>query len=314
MRNTDDVIEIDLQELFGLLLHWLWLIVACGVIAGMAGFCVSSFFITPQYESTTKVYILSKQDSGNITYSDMQLGTQLTKDYAQLIKSRDVLEQVIETFELAEEYDNFSERIEVENLTDTRIIAITVRDESPEMAQQIANEIRSVAALHIKNVMDIEAVNVAEEANLPKDPASPSILKWTAIGGLIGIFLCAVVIVVRFLMDDTIKTGDDVEKYLGLSTLAMIPVIEEPDKKKSAHRRHLVPEKDVEIIDMDKDGTHQKSEDEEQVMEQTELKSDAKPEHNPEKKTEAKPESNSEVKSETKQENTANGKHQGRNK
>lgn len=224
--NTDDVIEIDLQELFMLLLHWMWLIVICGLLTGAAGFLISKFVITPQYESTTKVYILNKQNESTLTYSDVQLGTQLTKDYAQLIKGRYVLEQVAETCALTEGYAAFSERVDVETIADTRIIAITVRDEDPVMAQYIANEIRKVASEHIKNVMDIQAVNVAEEANLPTAPASPNVIKWTAIGLLLGIFLCSMIIVIRFLVDDTIKTGDDVEKYLGLSTLAMIPIID----------------------------------------------------------------------------------------
>lgn len=230
-NNTEDVIEIDLQGLFMLLLHWLWLIVLCGVAAGAVGFAISKFVITPQYESTTKVYILNKQNENTVTYSDVQMGTQLTKDYAQLIKSRYVLEQVAETCALTEEYSSFFDRIQVEAITDTRIIAITVRDEDPAMAQFIANEIRTVASEHIKNVMDIEAVNVAEEANLPEEPASPSVLKWTVLGLLLGVFLCATVLVIRFMMDDTIKTSEDIEKYLGLSTLAMIPIIEQGEGK-----------------------------------------------------------------------------------
>lgn len=238
MQNVqnEDVVEIDLQELFSLLLHWLWLICLCGIVTAALGFIVSFFMITPQYESTIKVYILNKQDSSTLTYSDVQLGTQLTKDYAPLIKSRTVLEEVIETCGLEAGYDEFAEKVDVENITDTRIIAITVTDESPEMAQLLANEICVVASEHIKNVMDIQAVNVADAANLPERPSSPSVPKWTLIGLLLGVFLCSVVIVVRFLLDDTVKTSDDVEKYLELSTLAMIPVIEASEGRRTRRR------------------------------------------------------------------------------
>lgn len=234
--NTEDVIEIDLREIIGLLVHWLWLIVLCGMLTGMVGFMVSNFVITPKYESTTKVYILNKQDSSSITYSDVQLGTQLTKDYAQLIKGRYVLEQVISTCGLTEGYGSFSDRVSVQTITDTRIIAITVEDEDPVMAQFIANEIRKVASAHIKNVMDIQAVNVAEEANLPTAPSSPSVTKWTGIGLLAGMFLCAMILIIRFVMDDTIKSSEDIERYLGLSTLAMIPVTETEDRRKKSRR------------------------------------------------------------------------------
>ena len=238
--NSEDVIEIDLREIIGLLVHWLWLILLCGILTGMVGFMVSNFVITPKYESTTKVYILNKQDSNNLTYSDVQLGTQLTKDYAQLIKGRYVLEQVIETCGLTEGYGAFSDRVSVQTITDTRIIAITVEDEDPVMAQFIANEIRKVASAHIKNVMDIQAVNVAEEANLPTAPSSPSVTKWTGIGLLAGMFLCAMILIIRFVMDDTIKSSEDIERYLGLSTLAMIPITETEDRRKKSRRNRVV--------------------------------------------------------------------------
>ena len=253
MNNTEDVIEIDLQELLGLILNRLWLIILCGIVAGAAGFCVSNYLLVPQYQSTTKVYILNKNDNSTLTYSDMQLGTQLTKDYAQLIKSRDVLEQVIETCGLTENYDSFSQRVTVENISDTRIIAITVEDMEPSMAQFIANEVRRVAADHIKNVMDIQAVNVAEEANLPESPSSPNIIKWTALGLMLGVFLSAMIVIVRFLMDDTVKSSEDVERYLGLSTLAMIPIMED----ESLHRGKRKKKRKQYEVDLEADSQNE---------------------------------------------------------
>lgn len=88
--------------------------------------------------------------------------------------------------------------------------------------------------------MDIEAVNVVETANLPMEKAGPGILKWTLIGGLIGAFMVMAVVLVFYFLDDTIKTSDDVEKYLGLSTLALIPLDSrtqgKADKKKAGKK------------------------------------------------------------------------------
>lgn len=228
MAKNEDVVEIDLQELAGLLLHWLWLILGCGIATGVAGLLISLLLITPMYESTTSVYILDRDGgSGGVTYTDIQMGSVLTKDYAQLIKDRTVLEEVLGEFGLDEGYESLARRVKVEALTDTRIITVTVSDESPEVARALADEIRKVAAEHIKDVTAIEAVNVVEGANLPERPASPSVPKWAGIGALLGAFLCAAALVIRFLSDDTVKTGEDVERYLGLSTLALIPVIGE---------------------------------------------------------------------------------------
>ena len=215
-ENTDEI-EIDLGEIFGLLLHRLWLILLCGIACGIIGFIVSSFIVTPKYDSTTKIYILNRQNNNNLTLSD-------TKDYTELVKSRYVLETVIKQCGLNESYGTLLSRVTVANTTDTRIISITVRDESPQAAQTIANAIRTVSASHIKSVMDIEAVNVVDEANLPLSPAAPSITKYTVLAAAIGIVLSAIIIVICYLLDDTIKSSEDIEKYLGLSTLALIPL------------------------------------------------------------------------------------------
>lgn len=230
--NQEDVIEIDLQDLFGLLLHHIWIILLSTIIAGGIGFVLSFFVITPKYESTTSIYISNKQENNLMTYSDAQLATQLTKDYEELIVGRFVLEQVIEQFDLEDEYEDFKENVTVANTTDTRIINITVKDTNPERARRLADSIRDIASKHIKSVTDVEAVNVADEANLPVEPSEPSVPKWTLIGALLGMVLCAGILILRYLLDDTIKSSDDIEKYLGLSTLALIPNAENETKKK----------------------------------------------------------------------------------
>ena len=137
------------------------------------------------------------------------------------------------------EYEDLMHKVSVNTPVDTRIVSITVEHTNPELAMRIANCIREVAGEHIQIVMDIEAVNVVEKANMPMEKSGPSVVKWTMIGGVAGAFLACAVILVIFLLDDTIKCSEDVEKYLGLSTLAMIPVISEDDtaKKRKSKRK-----------------------------------------------------------------------------
>ena len=229
--ENNDVVEIDLMEILGLMLHRLWLIALCAAAVGAAAFAVSRYILTEEFQSTTRIYVLNRQNDDTLTYSDVQLGTQLTKDFREIIKSRYVLEQVIEKCGLRESSGSLASRISVDTQSDTRIIAITVTDTNPAMAQYIANELRETAAERIKIVMDIQAVNVVDEATLPAVPSAPRVGRWTVIGFLLGAFLCMTVILVHFLLDDTIKTSDDIEKYLGLSTLGMIPVRETEDTK-----------------------------------------------------------------------------------
>lgn len=255
VNNQADEIEIDLREVFLLLISKCWLIILVGIVTAAIGFGISVFLIPPTYESTTKIYILNKQQENTVTYSDVQLGTQLTKDYAELIKSRLVLEKVIQELQLdtiyeGMDYEALLNKVKVTTPTDTRILAITITDLEPVLAMEIANSIREEAAIHIKNVMDIEAVNVVETANLPIEKAGPSVLKWTAIGGILGAFLVTAIILIFFFIDDTIKTGDDVEKYLDLSTLALIPLDSQSGQQKGGKKQKSGNRKKIKTIEI----------------------------------------------------------------
>lgn len=245
--ENNDVVEIDLMEIFVLMLHRLWLIILCATAVGAAAFGISKYLLTEEYQSTTRIYVLNRQNDETLTYSDVQLGTQLTRDFPQIIKSRYVLEQVIEVCGLQDTSASLASRVSVDTQSDTRIVSITVTDPDPAMAQYIANELREAAAQRIVSVMDIQAVNVVDDADLPTAPSAPNVIRWTAIGFMLGAFLCMVVVLIQFLMDDTIKTSDDIEKYLGLSTLGMIPIRESAEEKShgktanssgNSHREH----------------------------------------------------------------------------
>ena len=222
--NTD--IEIDVLELFHVLLNKFWIILLAGIIAGLAFIGGTILFITPQYESTTK-----------ITQQDMQTSLSLTKDYAELIKSRTVTEGVIAQLNLDLTHEELLKKMAVDSATDTRILSITVTDADPYEACKIANAIRDVAANHIKNVMDIDAVNVVETANIPDQQSSPSISKNGIIGVLLGVLLSVAIILIAYISNDTVKTQEDVEKYLGLSVLGTIPLTETDRKKKKKKQK-----------------------------------------------------------------------------
>lgn len=239
MGQNNEVMEIDLLEILMYYLRRWYLFLIVGTVTLVAGVAICLFVITPQYKSTTKIIILNQNNNGSLTYSDMQLASQLTKDYEELIGSRDVLEQVIRECGLSDSYSSLKGRTSIKNVSDTRIIAITVEDPSPSNAQMIANSIRETAAEHIRAVTDVEAVNIVEVANFPTDQSSPSLKKWAVISLGAGILIVLVILTIRFLADDTIKSSEGVEKYLGISTLALIPKMEaDTGKKKSRRKKH----------------------------------------------------------------------------
>lgn len=236
LQNNDEI-EIDVLELFHVLLDKIWVIILAGVVAALAVVAATILFITPQYQSTTKMYVLSKQDSNTLTSQDMQTSLSLTKDYAELIKSRTVTEGVITQLNLDMTHEQLLSKMTVDSATDTRILSISVRDADPYVACEIANAIRDVAANHIKNVMDIDAVNVVETANIPENKISPSIKKNGMVGGIAGVAIAIAIILITYLSNDTIKTQEDVERYLGLSTLGTIPM-SEADRKNKNKKKH----------------------------------------------------------------------------
>lgn len=236
MQNNDEI-EIDVLELFHVLLDKIWVIILAGAVAALAVVAATILFITPQYQSTTKMYVLSKQDSNTLTSQDMQTSLSLTKDYAELIKSRTVTEGVITQLNLDMTHEQLLSKMTVDSATDTRILSISVRDADPYVACEIANAIRDVAANHIKNVMDIDAVNVVETANIPENKISPSIKKNGLVGGVAGVAIAIAIILITYLSNDTIKTQEDVERYLGLSTLGTIPM-SEADRKNKNKKKH----------------------------------------------------------------------------
>ena len=227
-RYPDAAVEIDLVELFYVLLHWIWLIALVAVIAGAVTFCYSKFAIPEQFQSSTKVYVLSRSESGSDmpTSSDLQVGAQLSKDYADLITSRYVLESVIKDLNLPTSYEGLKGQVSVSRPSDSRIIQITVTNTVPQQAQIICRAVREAASKHIQSVMDIDAINVVDDANLPTHKSAPNNSKNAMIGALVGAFAVIAVVVIRHLMDDTVKSREDVEEKLGLSCLALIPLDE----------------------------------------------------------------------------------------
>ena len=146
-----------------------------------------------------------------------------------------MLNQVIFVLNLDMKPTELSNMITTENPENTRILTISVESAIPDEAQAIANAMREAASVTIQDIMEIDAANTIEEANLPESsPSSPSTLKNTVIGGALEIVLAAGIVVLIFLLDDTIKNPDDVENYLGFNVLTLIPIQEgEPEAKRT---------------------------------------------------------------------------------
>ena len=224
-RNDNEEMEIDLLELLMVMKKHLSAILLAGIVGLVIMFAYTSFLVTPLYSASSMMYVMpdNSNSMNSSTLSDMQVGQQLTSDYSSMIKSRSFMEDVIKKLNLTIDYQQLLGKVEVTNPTSSRILQVTVNDPNPQTAADIANEMASVAESKLKEITGMQAIKIYEEASVPDRPSSPSLKKNCALGLLAGIVLAIAVITILYLLDDTIKTEDDIEKYLGMTTLAVLP-------------------------------------------------------------------------------------------
>ncbi len=231
--NRPQANGIDMMQIAGILLRHFWIIVFSGVLVGMGALIFTKLTTTPTYTSSTKMYVLSRgQSASDVTSSDLQLSAVLASDYAQLIKDRTVTESVIAELGLSMNSAALASKISVDMPGQGRIITISVTDTDPYMAAKLATTVRDTAATHIKEVMDSEAVNVVEEANIPEGQTMFNYKKNGLAGIVLGMAVAIGIIMLQYMMNDTIKNAEDVERYLGLSLLGSIPIMENERRKK----------------------------------------------------------------------------------
>lgn len=226
--------EIDLLELFYVVLHKWKMIVLSLLLTGACGCLISIFLITPQYESTSVLYVLSKSTSIT-SLADIQMGSSLTNDYVEVVTSRPIIEQVIQNLGLTDEtYESLKDKVSIDNPANTRLLKITVRDPQADVAKAIADELADVSKSFISIKMDQAAPTVTQYGYADGEPVTPNTVKNTVLGAVIGAVLAIGVVIVSYLLNDTIMTTDDIEKKLGMTVLASIPMDEEEyDGKKS---------------------------------------------------------------------------------
>lgn len=229
--TQNEEIEIDLMEILFLLLRRMWLIIGAGIMGGLLFGLYTHAFIKPQYESQSMIYILTKSTSIT-SLSDLQVGTQLTEDYMVFIKSRPVADKVIENLDLKLSYKEFVDKISIINPENSRVLKLTVRDYNPETARTIVNELTDVSIKRIAEIMTTEEPTVADYGHVAEKPYSPNLLKNVVIGILLFAMLAIAAVIIMYIMNDSIKNSEDVEKYLGLNTLGSIPLEE------GMNRRH----------------------------------------------------------------------------
>ena len=200
-QNSEET-EIDLLEIFYLLRAKLvWLILAFAIGGAIAG-SITHSLITPKYTAAAKMYMISASSGSVLDLSDFNIGTSLSQDYTELIKIRPVFNEVIDNLNLDMEYEDLLKKVDISVVGDSRLLAVSVEDKDPKLAQSMVNELVDTAVTYIPKVM-----NASENAQ-------PTIAEYAVV---------AVIFVARMLMDDSLNTAEDVEKEFGIMPFTVIP-------------------------------------------------------------------------------------------
>ena len=221
-QQTDDAMTIDLVDLFYRLLASWKLILCFAVVLAIVAGVYTIYFVTPQYRATSIIYVLSPESIVNV--SSLQLGNALASDYIKVFDMWEVHEEVISNLGLNYNYSQIKKMLSVTNSTGTRMLDISVTSPYPAEAAAIANEYAKVASKYIHDTMATDKPNIMSVALEPTNPISPSRTRNIAIGFVLGGLLAAGIVTFRFLMDDKLRTAEDIRQYTGLATLAVVPI------------------------------------------------------------------------------------------
>ena len=228
MNNQENqAVEIDVFATLKVLWKRKFSIILVALVFAIAAFGYSAFLAKKEYQSTSRIYVVSRQNQDNnaLTNSDLQAGAYLVKDYREIILSQNVLSQAIEELKLNMTPAELSKKINVSVPTDTRILSITAKDGDPKEAARNANGLRNVAAEKITSVTKVSDVTTLDEAEVPQSPSSPNIKRNVLLGFVAGAGLMVVLLVVVEVLDDRVKKPEDVEELMGLPLLGVVPDI-----------------------------------------------------------------------------------------
>ncbi len=226
--------EIDLKELFEFIKKKIGLLITITVVICLLG-CIYGLFIQkPMYKSYTTIILGGNETTASqtITQSDITLNKNLVDTYAEIVKSRRVLEQVIAELDLEETYEELSNKISVSAVNNTEIIKITVADSNPIEAKNVANVTANFFSKEVVKLYNMNNVNVLDEANEANEPYNINIPKQVIIYFFIGIIIALSILFIIFYFDRTIKSVEQVEQKIKLPILGGVEEYKKGGKRK----------------------------------------------------------------------------------
>ena len=234
--------ELDIIEVLYALKKRIKYIVISVVVCALAGLLYSKFVVVPMYKSST-TFVLSKStdekdnvskennaSSQAITQSDITLNSNLVSTYSEIIKSKTIAKEVINSLGLDTTISEFTSNVTVTSKDDTELIEITVSNPDPNLSADIANSLAEVFREKVNEVFKIDNLSVIDIAEPSEIPYNVGTVKNILLFGIIGLFLSSGVIFLIVYFDDTVKEEKDIENLLNIPVIVAIPKVEDDDK------------------------------------------------------------------------------------
>ncbi|MFZ5825010.1 MAG: YveK family protein [Bacillota bacterium] len=228
--------ELDLREIFLVLRRRFWLLAMVPLLAALTAGVVSYTLLEPVYRASTTLWVI--KDGQQINYNELLLSRNLTKTYAEVARSRAVMADVIKQLGLqGVTVEALQKKLTVTPVRDTEILSFAIEDTDPAMAARLAAAVAESFKGQIRTYMKLENVVVVDPAVVPTNPIKPRKMMNIAVAFVLGLMAATGLAFLLEYLDTSIKSPDDVSRYLGLPVLGVIPVLEMKSQPAAEARR-----------------------------------------------------------------------------
>ena len=224
--NENDEIEIDLSRVFEIIKKHFKLFALIILATSAVAALVTLFLIPKKYTAETKLIIVQKSnpDSQQISYNDLQTSQKLVNTYSEILKSEAISDEVIQNLKLDDlDTEGYQKIVKISSVKDTEVITVAVTSKDSKEAATIANEVVRVFQDKIYSIMNIENVTVLNSAKVPEKKSSPSTMRNTLVGFLLGCVIDGCIVVYLLLNDRNIRTEEEMKQIFDYPIISLIP-------------------------------------------------------------------------------------------
>lgn len=225
--------HISIKELFEIVIKKWWFILLLTLAGLVTAYGITTIFVKPIYEAKTVLYI-GNEDSGlgsiDVSLGQLQAGSQLIIDYKQIALTRLVIDEVRKNLTLDIPFNEFENNVIIETVQDSRLFTVGFINSDPQIAKIVSDELAKQLTIAASEIVGVENIRILDQAVIPQKPIAPNKFLNVLIGGLLGLIVSVALIVISFILKDTIQNEEDIENLIGVAVLASIPKFKEDRK------------------------------------------------------------------------------------